>query len=80
MIERKMSVEVGGRTLSIETGKLAKQANGAVAVQYGETVVLVTAVCSEEERKNIDFIPLTVNYLEMTFAAGRLYQERGEAQ
>ena len=72
MIERKMSVEVGGRTLSIETGKLAKQANGAVAVQYGETVVLVTAVCSEEERKNIDFIPLTVNYLEMTFAAGRI--------
>ena len=72
MIERKMSVEVGGRTLSIETGKLAKQANGAIAVQYGETVVLVTAVCSEEERKNIDFIPLTVNYLEMTFAAGRI--------
>jgi polyribonucleotide nucleotidyltransferase len=72
MIERKMSVEMAGRTLSIETGKLAKQANGAVAVQYEETVVLVTAVCSEEERKNIDFIPLTVNYQEMTFAAGRI--------
>jgi polyribonucleotide nucleotidyltransferase len=72
MIERKMSVDVGGRTLSIETGKLAKQANGAVAIQYGETVVLVTVVCSEEERKNIDFIPLTVNYQEMTFAAGRI--------
>jgi polyribonucleotide nucleotidyltransferase len=72
MMERKMSVELGGRTLSIETGKLAKQANGAVAVQYGETIVLVTVVCSEEERKNIDFLPLTVNYLEMTFAAGRI--------
>jgi polyribonucleotide nucleotidyltransferase len=72
MTERKMSIELGGRTLSIETGKLAKQANGAVAVQYGETIVLVTTVCSEEERKNIDFLPLTVNYLEMTFAAGRI--------
>ncbi len=72
MMERKMSIEFGGRTLSIETGKIAKQANGAVTVQYGETIVLVTAVCSEEERKNIDFIPLTVNYLEMTFAAGRI--------
>jgi len=72
MMERKMSIELGGRTLSIEAGKIAKQANGAVAVQYGETIVLVTAVCSEEERKNIDFIPLTVNYLEMTFAAGRI--------
>lgn len=72
MMERKMSIELGGRTLSIEAGKIAKQANGAVAVQYGETIVLVTAVCSEEERKNIDFVPLTVNYLEMTFAAGRI--------
>jgi len=72
MMERKMSVELGGRTLCLETGKLAKQANGAVAVQYGETIVLVTVVCSEEERKNIDFVPLTVNYLEMTFAAGRI--------
>jgi len=72
MMERRMSIELGGRNLSIEAGKIAKQANGAVAVQYGETIVLVTAVCSEEERKNIDFIPLTVNYLEMTFAAGRI--------
>jgi polyribonucleotide nucleotidyltransferase len=72
MMERNVSIELGGRDLSIETGKLAKQANGAVAVRYGETIVLVTAVCSDEERKNIDFIPLTVNYLEMTFAAGRI--------
>ncbi|MCK5552851.1 MAG: polyribonucleotide nucleotidyltransferase, partial [Deltaproteobacteria bacterium] len=72
MMEQKMSIELGGRTLSIETGKLAKQANGAVAVQYGETIVLVTAVCSDEERKNIDFLPLTVNYLEMSSAAGRI--------
>lgn len=72
MTENRLSTELGGRTLSIETGKLAKQANGAVTVQYGETIVLVTAVCSGEERKNVDFIPLTVNYLEMTFAAGRI--------
>jgi polyribonucleotide nucleotidyltransferase len=72
MMERKVSIELGDRTFSIETGKLAKQANGAATVQYGETIVLVTAVCSEEERKNVDFLPLTVNYLEMTFAAGRI--------
>ena len=71
-MQRKMSIELGGRTLAIETGKVAKQANAAVAVQYGETIVLVTAVCSVEERKNLVFLPLTVNYLEMTYAAGRI--------
>ena len=65
-------IDFGGRPFSIETGKVAKQANGSVMVQYGETVVLVTAVASEKKREGLDFIPLTVNYLEMTYAAGRI--------
>ena len=71
MIQR-FQIDVGGRTFSIETGKMAKQASGSVVVQYGETVVLVTAVTSDEKREGIDFLPLTVNYLEMTYAAGRI--------
>ncbi len=68
----KRQINFGGRPFSIETGKVAKQANGSVMVQYGETVVLVTAVVSEKKREGLDFIPLTVNYLEMTYAAGRI--------
>ncbi|MGO8988993.1 MAG: polyribonucleotide nucleotidyltransferase [bacterium] len=68
----KRQIDFGGRPFSIETGKVAKQANGSVMVQYGETVVLVTAVASEKKREGLDFIPLTVNYLEMTYAAGRI--------
>ncbi len=68
----KRQIDFGGRSFSIETGKVAKQANGSVMVQYGETVVLVTAVASEKKREGLDFIPLTVNYLEMTYAAGRI--------
>jgi len=68
----KRQIDFGGRPFSIETGKVAKQANGSVMVQYGETVVLVTAVVSEKKREGLDFIPLTVNYLEMTYAAGRI--------
>jgi polyribonucleotide nucleotidyltransferase len=71
-MNHKLTIDFGGRPLSIETGKVAKQANGSVMVQYGETVVLVTAVTSEKKREGIDFIPLTVNYLEMTYAAGRI--------
>jgi polyribonucleotide nucleotidyltransferase len=67
-----LEIDFGGRPLSIETGKVAKQANGSVLVQYGETVVLVTAVTSDSKREGIDFIPLTVNYLEMTYAAGKI--------
>jgi polyribonucleotide nucleotidyltransferase len=66
------AVEVGGRTLSFETGKMAAQASGAVFVKYGETGVLVTAVASERLREGIDFLPLTVDYLEMSYAAGRI--------
>ena len=67
-----VQVDFGGRPFSIETGKVAKQANGSVVVQYGETVVLVTAVTSDTRREGIDFVPLTVNYQEMTYAAGRI--------
>src|SRR4030042_3473775 len=69
---KKMQIEFGGRHFSIETGRVAKQASGAALVQYGETVVLVTAVTSDKKREGLDFIPLTVNYLEMTYAAGRI--------
>lgn len=68
----KLEIDFAGRPLSIETGKVAKQANGSVLVRYGETVVLVTAVSSEKKREGIDFVPLTVNYLEMTYAAGKI--------
>jgi polyribonucleotide nucleotidyltransferase len=72
IMNQKLQIDFGGRPFSIETGKVAKQANGSVMVQYGETVVLVTAVTSEKKREGLDFIPLTVNYLEMTYAAGRI--------
>jgi len=71
-MEYKLQIDFGGRPFSIETGKVAKQASGSVMVQYGETVVLVTAVASDKKREGLDFIPLTVNYLEMTYAAGRI--------
>ncbi len=62
----------GGRKLSLETGKFARQADGAVLVTYGETVVLVTAVGEKSPKPGIDFFPLTVNYQEKTFAAGKI--------
>jgi polyribonucleotide nucleotidyltransferase len=67
-----LTTEIGEKTLTIETGKMAKQASGAVVVQLGDTVVLVTAVSSDTTRPGIDFFPLTVNYQEMTYAAGRI--------
>jgi polyribonucleotide nucleotidyltransferase len=63
---------VAGRTLSIQVGKLAQQASGAVAVQYGNTVVLVTACVSPEPREGVDFVPLTVDYEERLYAAGKI--------
>jgi polyribonucleotide nucleotidyltransferase len=65
------SVMVGGRPLTIETGRLAKQAHGAVLVSYGESSVLVSAV-STEERPGLDFFPLTCDYVEKTYAAGKI--------
>jgi polyribonucleotide nucleotidyltransferase len=66
----RVAMEIGGRTLSIETGRLAKQADGAVVVQYGETVVLGTVVRADP-RPGIDFFPLTVDYREKLSAAGK---------
>ncbi|MHC4638329.1 MAG: polyribonucleotide nucleotidyltransferase, partial [Planctomycetota bacterium] len=62
---------IGGRTLSIETGKIARQADGAVVVQYGETVVLVAAVTAPPRFDDIDFFPLSVDYREKQSAAGK---------
>ncbi|MFH2218261.1 MAG: polyribonucleotide nucleotidyltransferase [Pseudomonadota bacterium] len=70
-MELKLEAEVGGKTLSVQTGKVAKQAHGSVVVQYGETIVLVTAVSSNEKRIT-DFLPLTVEYQEKIYAAGRI--------
>ena len=63
---------VGRTELKIETGKLAKQADGSVVVRYGDTVVLVTACCAPTGREGIDFLPLTVDYRENTYASGRI--------
>ncbi len=63
---------IGGETLTIQTGKVAKQASGAVMVQYGETIILVTVVSGREERPDIDFLPLSVEYMEKIYAAGRI--------
>jgi polyribonucleotide nucleotidyltransferase len=69
---KKIEVDFHGRPLSIEVGRLAKQADGAALVRYGETVVLVTAVAAKEIRAEADFFPLTVDYQERTFAAGKI--------
>ncbi|PYS54281.1 MAG: polyribonucleotide nucleotidyltransferase [Acidobacteria bacterium] len=68
----KVSMMVGERELSIEVGKLAKQADGAALVRYGETVVLVTACADKEPREGLDFFPLTVDYRENFYAAGKI--------
>ncbi|GAG98972.1 unnamed protein product [marine sediment metagenome] len=64
--------DVGGRSLVVDTGKLAEQASGAVSVRYGDTVVLVTACISKEPREGVDFLPLTVDYEERLYAAGKI--------
>ncbi|MBI3404607.1 MAG: polyribonucleotide nucleotidyltransferase [Acidobacteria bacterium] len=71
MAHEVVSVEVGGRQLSIETGKIAKQANGSVVVRCGDTMVLVTA-CMDTRAGEKDFLPLTVDYRENTYSAGRI--------
>jgi polyribonucleotide nucleotidyltransferase len=71
-MSKKTDVDYYGRPLSVEVGKLAKQANGAAVVRYGETVVLVTAVAAREAAGDSDFFPLTVDYQERTFAAGKI--------
>ena len=68
----KKEIDWGGRTLTLESGRIARQADGAVLVTYGETVVLSTAVAQTVPRVGIDFFPLTVHYQEKTFAAGKI--------
>src|SRR5207249_6076849 len=68
----KVSTTIGERELSIEIGKLAKQAHGSALVRYGETVVLVTACAAKEPREGLDFFPLTVDYRENFYAAGKI--------
>jgi polyribonucleotide nucleotidyltransferase len=69
---KKVEVEIGGKTISIETGKLAKQASGSVVVQCGETMVLVTAVADKEHKPELGFLPLTIEYQEKMAAVGRI--------
>src|SRR5262249_42404686 len=70
-VER-VQIDFHGRPLTIETGRMAKQAGGAALVQLGESVVLVTATASPAPREGIDFFPLTCDYVEKTFAAGKI--------
>jgi len=63
---------IAGRQLTIESGKLAGQADAAVSVRYGDTVVLVTACISPQAREGVDFLPLTVDYEERLYAAGKI--------
>jgi polyribonucleotide nucleotidyltransferase len=69
---QKREIQIGSRTISLETGKLAKQADGSVLVRSGDTVVLVTACRAANAREGIDFLPLTVDYREYTYASGRI--------
>jgi polyribonucleotide nucleotidyltransferase len=68
----KVDIDLGGRIVTLETGKMAKQANGAVVVRSGDSVVLVTACMAEEPKPNAGFFPLTVDYREYTYSAGKI--------
>jgi len=71
-MEQKVQVEFGGRIVTIATGKMAKQASGAVVVSCGDTMVLVTAVATKQAKEGQDFFPLTVNYTEKAYAGGKI--------
>src|SRR6202047_3731167 len=68
----RVQLDWGGRKLVLETGKIARQADGAVVATYGETKVLATVVAAKEPREGVDFLPLTVDYQEKFYAAGRI--------
>ena len=68
----KESIKLGGEDLVVETGRVAKQADGSVVIQYGETMVLVTAVSMKTAKEGLDFFPLTVEYRENSYSAGRI--------
>ena len=69
---KKVEAEIGGRTLTIESGKMARQANGSVLVTYDETVVLVTATAAKEQKPDMGFLPLTIEYQERFYSVGRI--------
>jgi len=67
-----INIEIGGRTLSIELGKVGKQADGSALVRYGDTIMLVAATCKKEVSGEKNFLPLIVDYRENTYAAGKI--------
>jgi polyribonucleotide nucleotidyltransferase len=67
-----VEIDLGGRTVTIETGRVAKQANGSVTVRSGDSVVLVTACMADQPKAGAGFFPLTVDYREYTYAAGKI--------
>lgn len=72
MAYQQVTVSLGGKEIILGTGKLAKQAGGSVTVQCGDTMILVTATAASKAKENIDFLPLTVDFIEKTFAAGKI--------
>ena len=72
---RTYSMELAGRTLTAEIGRVAEQANGAVLLRYGDTVVLVTATASDEPREGIDFFPLSIDYEERLYAVVKFRED-----
>ena len=68
----RVELDWGGRKLTLETGRVARQADGAVLATYGETTVLAAVVAAKQPKEGIDFLPLTVNYTEKYYAAGRI--------
>ena len=69
---KSFSMELAGRTLTVEVGRVAKQANGAAFMHYGDTVVLSTATASDKPRDGIDFFPLSVEYEEKLYSVGKI--------
>lgn len=69
---RSFEMELAGRKLIVETGKMAKQASGSVLIKYGDTAVLVASTISKEAREGTDFFPLTVDYEEKMYAVGKM--------
>src|SRR5512147_1262855 len=67
-----VELDIAGRTLRLETGRIAKQADGSIWASYGDTVVLATAVAAQTVKPGIDFLPLTVDYQEKAYAAGKI--------
>ena len=78
--EVKREIEWGGRTLKLETGKIARQADASVMATYGDTVVLCAVTAAKEVNPELDFFPLTVNYVEKYYAAGRFLVDSSSAK